>query len=137
MRVLEMLGAIRVAATATALDAMQWPDNAIVLRTAGDEVIVLSSLRHAAGSGSGSGSFSVDDEHAIMATDTSLHGVWIEHTEALSILGRECEWELPTMRPAFAQGAVAGLPMKLWFDEDRVLFVVAAPFAADFTERIR
>lgn len=114
-----------------------WPDEAIVLRTAGDEAVVLLGQRLAAGQSGGIGSFQIGDEHAITATDTSLYGVWVEHADALAILERECEWELPALRPAFAQGAVAGLPMKLWFEADRVLFVVAAPFATDFADRIR
>jgi hypothetical protein len=44
---------------------------------------------------------------------------------------------LPTARPAFAQGAVANIPLKLWFEHDRVLFIVQSPFAADFEERMK
>jgi hypothetical protein len=31
---------------------------------------------------------------------------------------------------------VAGLPVKLWFEAERVLFVVAAPYATDLAERM-
>lgn len=137
MHALKPLGAVRVAARATALDAARWPDNLIVLRIAADEAIVLPRLRRAERNNDRIGSFLVDDEHAITAIDTSLCGVWIPIDDALDILQRECEWELPTLRPTFAQGAVAGLPVKLWFEHDRVLFIVAAPFATDFAERIR
>jgi hypothetical protein len=54
----------------------------------------------------------------------------------MDFLTRECEWELPRDRPAFAQGAVAGLAMKLWFEHGRVLFVVPAPFAHELEERL-
>ncbi|MEZ4726271.1 MAG: hypothetical protein R3E79_03955 [Caldilineaceae bacterium] len=54
----------------------------------------------------------------------------------MDFLERTCEWEPPHTRPAFAQGMVAGLPVKLWFEPERVLFVIAAPYAADLAERI-
>jgi len=63
--------------------------------------------------------------------------VWIDHVTAIDLLERECDWELPRDRPAFAQGIVAGLPVKVWFERERVLFIVAAPFAADLAERLR
>jgi len=44
---------------------------------------------------------------------------------ALDFLERSCEWELPRARPAFAQGMVAGLPLKLWFEPERVLLIAA------------
>jgi hypothetical protein len=43
---------------------------------------------------------------------------------------------VPNGRPAFAQGAVAGIPTKLWLEDDQVLFIVPAPYAADFAERM-
>ncbi len=127
MRALDRLTATRVAATPAALDAAPWPQSAIVLRTAPDEAIVLATIA----------SSLIADEHAIVEAETALCGAWIPVDDALALLERECEWELPTDRPAFAQGAVAGLPLKLWFEHDRVLFVVPAPFVVDFAERLR
>ena len=124
---LERLTATRVAATPAALDAAHWPNDAIVLRTASDEATVLAAIAPAL----------IADAHAIVEAETALFGVWILADEALALLERECDWELPAARPAFAQGAVAGLPLKLWFERDRVLFVVSAPFATDFAERLR
>lgn len=131
---LERLPAFRLVATPAALDAVRGPMKGLVLRTAPDEIIVI--LDNTDGSG-GLGAMSIEDEHAIMAVDSSLMGEWVAAAEALDILQRESDWELPTRRPAFAQGAVAGIPVKLWLEDDRVLFVVAAPFAADFQERCR
>ena len=124
---LERLSATRVASTPAALDAAAWPSDAIVLRTAPDEAIVLAAIAPAL----------IADAHAIVEAETALFGVWIPADAALALLERECDWELPTHRPAFAQGAVAGLPMRLWFERDRVLFGVSAPFATDFAERLR
>ena len=67
--------------------------------------------------------------------DGSFFGGWIAPALALAVLERECEWEVPHARPAFAQGMVAGLPVKLWFESERVLVLVAAPFAHDLAER--
>ena len=127
MHAREVLTATRIAATSAALDAAQWPSDAIVLRTAPDEAIVLAAIA----------SSLIADAHAIVEPETALFGVWMPIDEALALLERECDWELPVARPAFAQGAVAGLPLKLWFERDRVLFVVSAPFATDFAERLR
>ena len=127
MHVLDRLTATRVVATPAALDAAVWPPRAIVLRVAPDEVIALATIDAS----------SIGDPHAIVELDTSFHGVWIPTTDALAWLERECDWEWPADRPSFAQGAVAGLAVKIWFETDRVLFVVAAPFASDFAERCR
>jgi hypothetical protein len=124
---LEPLIATRIAATSAALDRARWPDGAIVLRTASDEAIVLAVIAPAL----------IADVHAIVEPERSLRGVWMPADDALALLERACDWELPAARPAFAQGAVTGLPLKLWFERDRVLFVVPAPLAVDFMERCR
>lgn len=127
MRVLERMIATRIVAMPTALDAVAWPADALVLRIAPDEVIVLTEvepdlmLRH--------------DPHAMVVTETGFVSVRLALDEAMEFLERNCEWELPATRPAFAQGMVAGLPLKLWFEAERVLFITPAPFAADLEER--
>ena len=123
----ERLAATRISATPASLDAAHWPDGAIVLRTSPDEVIVIGPVDPSA----------IDDPHAIVERETSLCAAWVNMPAARDFLARECGWELPGARPAFAQGAVAGLPVMLWIEHDRVLFVVPGPFAADFVERLR
>lgn len=127
MRAPERLTATRVVATPAALDHATWPAGVVVLRTAPDEAIALAGMNAVV----------VNDPHAIIERETALFGVWVEAGEALDLLERECAWEVPHERPSFAQGAVAGLPVKVWFEADQVLFVVPAPFAADFVERCR
>ena len=127
MTPMERLTATRISASPSALDAATWPAGAIVLRTAPDEVIVTAAV----------GPSTVDDPHTIIEPETSLCAVWMTMSAALDYLARECDWELPVARPAFAQGAIAGLPVKLWFEHDRVLFVVPGPFAVDFAKRLR
>lgn len=126
---LERLAATRISASPAALDAATWPAGAIVMRTAPDEILVTAVVAASA--------ITINDAHAIVEAETSLCAVWMTMPAALECLARECAWELPLARPAFAQGAVAGLPVKLWFEQDRVLFVVPEPFATDFAERLR
>ncbi len=123
---LDRLEATRIVAAPAALDAGDWPENAIVLRTAPDEVLLLGVVNEDA----------VSDPHAILIADTSFVGVWLDHDVAIERLSRTCEWRLPSERPAFAQGAVADLPLKLWLEADRVLIIAPAPYATDLVERV-
>ena len=123
---LKLIAATRIVATPAALDAAAWPQGALALRVAPDEALVTAAIT----------ADMVDDPHAIVEHDTGFVGAWVESDEALDFLERSCEWELPRERPAFAQGSVAGLPVKLWLEEDRVLFLVPVPYATDLEERM-
>lgn len=126
MHALNRIGGTRIVATPTALDAAHWPSDALVLRLAADEVFVTAPVA----------ADTIADPHAIVAPDGGFASVWLPTAEALDFLERACEWELPHDRPAFAQGMVAGLAVKLWLEEERVLFVVPAPFAMELAERM-
>ena len=127
MRVLERFVGTRIVALPAALDAAVWPPGALVLRLAPDEALVAAEVNAVV----------IGDADAIIERETGFSSVWLEDEAARDVLERECDWELPTVRPAFAQGMVAGLPVKMWLEHHRVLFVVASPFAADLTERLR
>ena len=127
------LPGVRIAATATALDAYQPEPEMVALRVAPDELyltpppddpelIITPIVSH--------------DEHAILIDDSSFSGTWVDEASALDLLQRYCEWELPAARPAYAQGAVAGIPTKLWFSEGQILFVVQTPYAQEMEERL-
>ncbi|MCB0160367.1 MAG: aminomethyltransferase family protein, partial [Caldilineaceae bacterium] len=131
---LARLDVVRLVATPAALDAASWPDDAMPLRTAPDEVLLV---------GQGAPldapdvlAARVPDPHVIAIADTSFAGVWLPADVAATVLSRVCEWALPAHRPAFAQGAMAELPVKLWLEEERTLIVVPAPFATDLVERV-
>lgn len=126
MPVFKRLPATRIVAAPVALDEVVWPEEALVLRLAPDEVLVMPPL----------GSVPVGDPHAIIIAEGGFAGVWFTAAEALTFLECACEWEIPNERPAFAQGAVAGIATKIWLEEERVLFVVPAPYAHDFEERV-
>lgn len=127
MPALETLTATRIVATPAALDKAAWPPNTFPLRTAPDEILLLNV----------SAPISLPaDEHAIIQPEGSYMGLWLSMNEALAFLERTCAWELPAVRPTLAQGAVANVPVKLWLEPERVLFIVQAPFAEDFETRL-
>ena len=119
MPVLKRIAATRIVAKAAALDAADIPQNSLALRFAADELFVTPPLH---------------DETIILAHD--LQPCLREVVRIAEFLQQHCEWEVPNGRPAFAQGAVAGIPTKLWLEAERVLFIVPAPYAADFAERM-
>lgn len=123
--VLERLEGLRIIANAAALDVADWPDGSRVFRLAPDDVFLL-----------GDGEVHLEDPHAIIELETGFSGMTMEPVAALAWLEATCEWELPRQRPAFAQGAVAGLAVKLWFDEDEVFVMTASAFAAELAERM-
>lgn len=127
MPAFESLTAIRLVATPAALDNAAWPEITLPLRTAPDEILLLNT----------SEPISLPaDEHAIIQPEGSYMGLWLPMNEALAFLERTCAWELPAVRPALAQGAVANVPVKLWLEPERVLFIVQAPFVKDFETRL-
>ena len=125
---LKRISATRIVATPAALDAAVWPNenDALGLRIAQDEMLVTAKVD----------SKLINDPHAIVVPDAGFVGTWLAPDEAIDFLERECEWELPNERPTLAQGAVAGLPVKLWLEEERILIMVPAPYATDLKERM-
>src|SRR5262245_32107604 len=123
---LKRIALTHIVASPSSLDAARWPEDAIALRIAPDELLVTTEVRREI----------VKDPYGIIEPDAGFAACWIPADEALELLKRSCKWELPRERPAFAQGAVAGLPVKLWLETERVLFITPAPFATDLEERL-
>jgi hypothetical protein len=121
---LERLHGLRVVADAPALDAARWHgEDVTVLRFAPDDAL-----------GLGAEGVEVDDEHAIVEAEAGYVGVWL----AVAELEPHVEWPLPAERPAFVQGAVAGVPGKVWLPgEGDVLLLVAGAYAAELAGRLR
>ena len=124
MPALERLRGLRVVADPAALDAARWRgDDVTVLRFAPDDAL-----------GLGASSVDVDDEHAIVEPETGFVGAWLPIDAVVAHL----EWRLPTERPTLAQGAVAGVPAKLWLPTDGdALLLAAAAYADELAERVR
>lgn len=121
---LEPMLATRVIADPDVLDGLAIGDN-VAMRLAPDDLLVIGEVDVA-----------VSDPHAIVRVDSGWKGGWLPRELALAVLEGTCEWPLPTQRPAFAQGKVAQLAVKLYFTNTDVLFLVPAPLAADLIERI-
>lgn len=122
---LKRLPMTRVVALPSALDEADFSD-ALSFRVAPDEIYVQAEVTP-----------KLKDDYAIITKEASLAGVWLSSEDAQRFLEHECAWELPVERPAFAQGAVAHLPVKLYFEEERVLIMTAAPYAHDLSERLK
>jgi hypothetical protein len=122
----EPLKGRRVAASAAALDDAHWPPGALVLRLAPDEVLVV-----------GDGPLDVDDPHAIIEDDSTFSSLEFSIVDARSVLASLCDWEPPTAIPSLSQGLIAALPVKVWFEQDRILVIVPTPYAHELEERLR
>ncbi len=121
--VLEVLAVTRIVAAVGALDGAAYPPDAVIMRTAPDDAMVI-----------GGGAVEVEDPHAIIQQDSGWTGVWVNAEPADAFLRTSCAWAVPD-RPSFAQGMIAGLAIKLWQAKDRTLFVFPTALTADFVER--
>jgi hypothetical protein len=113
-----------VVADPAALDAARWQGEAVtVLRFAPDDAFAI-----------GASSVEVDDEHAIVESESGFVGAWLPLGEVV----RHVEWSIPAERPALAQGSIANVPAKLWLpDAGDALLVTAAAYADELTGRLR
>ena len=121
----------RIVATPEAIDALAGSlDSASIrMRFAPDEIYITPPLAD-------DSAVREVDEHAIVIAEGAFSGVWIDEAAALDMLERLADWEMPKARPAFVQGAVAGVATKLYFANGKVLFAVASPYAAELEERL-
>ncbi len=120
----ERLDGLRVVATPAALEHAYYEGDVVVLHIAHDEVFAIGAV-----------AVEIPDEHAIIERETAFVGWGLSYAEFDRLVARHVEWLLPTNRPALAQGLAAGLPVKLWFDHDRVLLIVSSGFAHEVVER--
>lgn len=117
---LDRLDAMRVVAAPEAIDSARLTDQALLLRLAPDDALVVG------------GEVEVDDPHAIMVRDTGWVGMPIEEEHLREALRRLCAFE---PQPGLNQGMVAGLPVKIWIDGADSMVIVAAAFSAELEER--
>jgi hypothetical protein len=121
----EILRGRRVVATPDAIDGAELPVDAVLLRIAADDALVI-----------GDGPIALSDDHAIIEPDTGWWALRISEARALTILAHHAAWEPPPDRPVLAQGMVAGLAAKVYLDGDRSMLIVATPFAVELEERL-
>jgi hypothetical protein len=120
----ERLDGLRIVATPEALEHAYYEGDVVVLRIAHDEALVIGAV-----------AAEVPDDHAIVERETAFVGWGLSFVEFDRLIARHIEWQLPGGRPALAQGLAAGLPVKLWFDHDRVLLIVSSGFAHEAATR--
>ena len=121
MPALEVLGGLRVVADPAALDGARWTAGAgqtvTLLRFASDDAFAI-----------GASSAEVDDPDAIVEPERGFVGAWCTFDD----LRHVTEWAPPAERPALAQGAVAGVPAKVWLpDHGPAILVLTAAANAD------
>ena len=130
MLALETLHGLRVIASPAALDTAEWGESITALRLAPDDVFAVGAALADATT------IEAADAHAIIVDESGFVGCWLTTSEFANVAAH-IEWHLPTNRPAFAQGYVAGVPAKLWLTDDRALLLCAGPYAADLAERLQ
>lgn len=128
-RIEDFLGT-RIVASPQALDSCSWPTGAMVLRLAPDEVVVLGlDEPHAFEQ-------EIDDDSAIQIVEHGFCGVRLPRADFNHWFHTGADWDLPVGSPSFAQGAVAGLPVKLLIDEENVLVVTRSSLRHELEARL-
>jgi hypothetical protein len=117
---LDPLRGLRVVADPASLDTARWTggrDVAVtVLRLAPDDAFAV-----------GARTVDIDDPHAIVDEEHGFVGGWCSIDHVL----QHAEWSVPDDRPSFAQGAIAGVPAKLWLPDDGDALLVTSIAHAD------
>lgn len=104
---------IRVVADPAALDAAAWADDGpgrdvfepLVLRLASDEAFAI-----------GATGVELADPDAIVVVEAGFTALMFPADEFVEHVVPHIEWPPPRSRPAFAQGAIGGVPAKLYLD---------------------
>src|SRR4051794_35909802 len=132
----EPLAATRIAARAAALDALELPDGTVPLRLAPPAPLLPRPPAVAPGAllllGPLAGA--PDDADAIGRRDPGGAGGGLRGAEAAALLARHAEWRPPA--EGLAQGALAGVPVKMLATAERTLLLVPLPFAVELRERV-
>jgi hypothetical protein len=123
---LDRLRGVRVVADPASLDRAAWhgdeDDDVTILRFAPDDAF-----------GLGARTVDVDDPDGIVEDEPGFVGAWLPAAE----IEPHTEWPLPTVRPALAQGSIAGVPAKLWLPADGdALLLTAAAYARELEVRL-
>jgi hypothetical protein len=116
---------VRVVASPEAIDRATWQDDGpgpdefepLILRFAPDEAF-----------GVGATGVSLVDAHAIVEPEVGYVALMFPVDEFVDYVLPRIDWPPPVTRPAFTQGAIAGVPAKLYIDTTgaATVFVLAA-----------
>ena len=128
MRFTTLFG-VRITAKPAAIDAATWPADAIMVRVAPDDALVIDATVDDAAP------VAAADPHAIIEPEAMFRGAWLDAAQ-LEALTHKLEWPLPTQRPALAQGMVCGLAIKLVLEADRTLLIVSGSAFHEVADRL-
>ena len=123
--VVEIINGRRVVASPSAIDSGRFPPNALLLRMAPDDVLVI-----------GDGSIELADDAAIIEADSGWCALHVSEEQATEIIAHHAAWNPPIRRPVLVQGMIAGLAAKVYLDGENSLIIVATPFGAEVEERL-
>jgi hypothetical protein len=123
--VAEVLAGRRVVASPAAIDNAVWPASAMVLRIAPDDALLV-----------GDGPIEINDPHAIVEPDGGFCAVRLAADRVIDLLAANASWQLSDERPCLAQGMVAGLPVKVWMEDNWALLICPTPFAFELEARL-
>jgi hypothetical protein len=116
------LHGLRVVAKPSAVDAIEVPDGAAMLRIAPDDAIVTDVA-----------TLAIDDPFAIIEPEyTFVH--WRLTRAEFEGITHHIEWPLPAVGQ-LGQGLIAGVPAKIVIASDHVLLVVSAGLAHEAMDR--
>jgi hypothetical protein len=125
---------LRVVATPEAIDRAVWHDEGpgpdefepLILRFAPDDAFAI-----------GATDVELDDPHAIVEPEVGFMALMFPADEFVDAVVPHLEWPAPIERPAFAQGAIAGVPAKLYLDSTGAAIVlVLASYLDDLLARL-
>ena len=133
MHVLRAPG-VRVVGAPEAIDAAEWQDagpgpdefEPLVLRFAPDEAFAV-----------GATGVRLGDPEAIVEPELGYSAVMFPVDEFIDVVLPKIEWPVAPTRPAFCQGLIAGVPVKLYIDSTgaATVFVMNA-YLDDFLSRL-
>jgi hypothetical protein len=126
---------MRVVASPEAIASAVWRDDGpgpdefepLVLRLADDDVYAI-----------GATGVEIDDPDAIVEQESGFIALMFPADEFVDIVIPHLEWPPPMQRPALAQGAIAGVPAKLYLDSTGAAIVlVLASYLDDLLSRLQ
>jgi hypothetical protein len=125
---------LRVVASPQAIDRAAWHDDGpgpdefepLILRFAPDDAFAI-----------GATGVDIDDEHAIIEPEVGYIALMFPADEFVDAVVPHLEWPAPMERPGFAQGAIAGVPAKVYLDSTGAAIVlVLASYLDDLLSRL-
>jgi hypothetical protein len=123
---------LRVVASPAALDVAAWhaapgDPEPLVLRFAPDDAFGFGAVR-----------VDVGDADAIVEREDGFTAFDFRADAFAARVVPHVEWPVPSGRPTFAQGSIAGVPAKLWLDAaGAATIVVATAYADELADRLR